>query len=214
MSGYWYCDNSIGFSIDMLNRIGYQVWITKWVPEIAFYLPCLILPCIKLCLSLRKMGMHKGICFPNDVTLHLYPGCLGPVSKQNILEADVTAKMQTGFSLEYILFDKSDKVFGVDFSTLNSSWGSLTANLPPRLGNLSAVIVILFFRIQSYITLVRSKSLFFPVPPPSPCPPSPPPPFLVSTSRLLCCQFKNELLSFLFACEMTLKLTSIPSIPK
>ena len=159
--------------------------------------------------------MHKGICFPNDVTLHLYPGCLGPVSKQNILEADVTAKMQTGFSLEYILFDKSDKVFGVDFSTLNSSWGSLTANLPPRLGNLSAVIVILFFRIQSYITLVRSKSLFFPVPPPSPCPPSPPPPpFLVSTSRLLCCQFKNELLSFLFACEMTLKLTSIPSIPK
>ena len=208
MSGYWYCDNSIGFSIDMLNRIGYQVWITKWVPEIAFYLPCLILPCIKLCLSLRKMGMHKGICFPNDVTLHLYPGCLGPVSKQNILEADVTAKMQTGFSLEYILFDKSDKVFGVDFSTLNSSWGSLTANLPPRLGNLSAVIVILFFRIQSYITLVRSKSLFFPVPPPSP------PPFLVSTSRLLCCQFKNELLSFLFACEMTLKLTSIPSIPK
>ena len=60
--------------------------------------------------------MHKGICFRKNVTLHLYPDCMDPVSKQNILEADVTAEMQTGLSLESLLFVKFDETFGEEVS--------------------------------------------------------------------------------------------------
>ena len=85
--------------------------------------------------------MHKGICFPKDVTLHLYPDCMGLASKENILEADVTTEMQTGLSMEYLLFGKFDEIFGEDVSTLNCLWVSLTANLPPRLGNLVDILL-------------------------------------------------------------------------
>ena len=59
--------------------------------------------------------MRRGICFPIDVALHLYPECMGRVSKQNILEADVTVEIQTGLSLESLLFGKLDEIFGEKF---------------------------------------------------------------------------------------------------
>ena len=52
--------------------------------------------------------MQVGICFSKDVALHLYHDCMGLVSRQNILEANLTAEMQTGLSLESLLFGKFD----------------------------------------------------------------------------------------------------------
>ena len=113
--------------------------IAKWVPQVAFFLPCPVLLYLKLCWSLRKVEMHKGICFPKDTALHLYPNCMGPVYEENILEADMTTEMQTGLSLESLLFGKFDEIFGEEVSTLNCPWGSLTANLSPGLGNLADI---------------------------------------------------------------------------
>lgn len=75
--------------------------------------------------------MHKGIYFPKDVALHLYPDSMGPVSKQNVLEADAKAEMRTSLSLESLLFGKFDEIFGKEVSNLNCPWDSLTGNLPP-----------------------------------------------------------------------------------
>ena len=86
-----------------------------------------ILSCFTLFETLL-VEMRKGICFPKDVALHLYPDCMGPVSKQNILEADMTDEMQTSLSLESLLFGKFDEIFVEEVSTLNCPWGSLTAN--------------------------------------------------------------------------------------
>ena len=66
---------------------------------------------------------------------------MGPVSKQNNLEADVTAEMQTSLSLESLLFGKFDEIFGEEVSTLNCHRGSLTDNLPPRLGKLADILL-------------------------------------------------------------------------
>ena len=87
------------------------------------------------------MEIDKGICFPKDVALYLYPDCLGRVSKQNILEANTTGKMQTSPSLESLLFGKLDEIFVEEVSTLNCLWDSLPANLPPRLGNLADILL-------------------------------------------------------------------------
>ena len=73
--------------------------------------------------------------------MHLYLDCIGPVSKQNNLEADVTTEMQTSLSLESLLFGKFDEIFGEEVSTLNCHRGSLTANLPPRLGKLADILL-------------------------------------------------------------------------
>ena len=83
--------------------------------------------------------MHKGICFREDVALHLYHDCMDPVSKQNILEADATTEMQTVLSLESLLFDKFDEVFGEE--VCNCPWGSLTANMPLHLDNLANILL-------------------------------------------------------------------------
>ena len=105
--------------------------IAKWVPQVTFCLACPVLLCLKFCWSLGKVGMHKGICFPKNVALHLYPDCMGPVSKQNVLEADAIAETRTSLSLESLLFGKFDEIFGKEVSNLNCPWDSLTDNLPP-----------------------------------------------------------------------------------
>ena len=69
------------------------------------------------------------------------PDCIGPVSKQNILEADLTVEMQTSLSLESLLFGKFEEIFGEEVSTLNCPWGSLSANLPPHLGKLAGILL-------------------------------------------------------------------------
>ena len=85
--------------------------------------------------------MHKSICFPSGAALHLYPDCMGPIFMHNILEADLTAEVQTRLSLESLLFGKFDEIFGEEVSTLNCPWGSLTTNLAPRLGNLAGILL-------------------------------------------------------------------------
>ena len=84
---------------------------------------------LKPCLSLKKVGKHKGTNWTRSATLHLFPYCKDLVFMQLTVEVDLIVRKQKDPVLVFIWSDKFSEVFVEEVCILNSPLCFLTANL-------------------------------------------------------------------------------------
>ena len=84
---------------------------------------------LKPCLSLKKVGKHKGTNWTRSATLHLFPYCKDLVFMQLTAEVELIVRKQKDPVLVFIWSDKFSEVFVEEVCILNSPLCFLTANL-------------------------------------------------------------------------------------
>ena len=91
---------------------------------------------LRPCLSLKKVGKHKGTDWTRFAALHPFLDCMDLVSMQCTVVVMLTVEKQKDPSLVFLCSDKFSEILVKGVSTKNA----LTASLPPRSWSLEDIL--------------------------------------------------------------------------
>ena len=132
---------------------------------------------LKPCLSLKKVGKHKGTDWTRFAALHPFPQCMDPIFMHCTVEVKLTVEKQKDPSLVFVSSDRFSEIL---VEGLKYQYASMF--IEP--GRYSAVIVIPWCRRYFQISFVSSIKYLLLVPTP--------PKSSQDETRLLYCLFGNE----------------------
>ena len=122
----WQKISILTFSEGSLTILGTALWEL----QSTFFLLGLGISFLRPCLSLKKVGKHKGTDWTRFSALQRFPDCIDLVSMQCTMEVALTVEEQKDKSLVFLRFDKFSEILVEGISTLNGLLSFLTANLP------------------------------------------------------------------------------------